>query len=198
MLKVSGVSGAGPIFANIMSMLYNEKEYPEKFPQPEGLVRVAICPLSGKKPSEYCPTDIEELIPERDYTALKHICDMHVKSGETISTMIPAKYRAWAEQIGLKTQAAESGQEQEFQIVNPKDGAVYYRLSNLKPEFQSIRFQLSCSDNEQNVEWFLNGHLIKTTSNDHTLLWNVKPGHFVLKAVSEEKILSSGVEFEVR
>jgi penicillin-binding protein 1C len=198
MLKVSGVSGAGPIFANIMSMLYNKKEYPEKFTQPEGLVRITICPLSGKKPSKYCPTSIEELIPQRDYVASRDICDMHVKREEVVSTMVPAKYQDWAKQMGIKTQTRQPGEEKLFQIVNPKDGAVYYRLSNLKPEYQSVRFQLNCSDSDQKVNWFLNAIPIKTTSNGHTFLWTIHPGQFVLKAVSEENALSSSVEFEVR
>ena len=198
MLKVSGVSGAGPIFANIMSMLYNRKEYPEKFPQPQGLARITICPLSGKKPSKYCPTSIEELIPERDLIASPEICDMHVKGEEVVSTVVPAKYQDWANQMGLKTQTRQPGEEQLFQIINPKDGAVYYRLSNLKPEYQSVRFQLNCPDGDQKVNWFLNGILIKTTSNNNTFLWTVHPGQFGLRAVSEEKELSSSIEFEVR
>lgn len=197
MLKVSGVTGAGPMFANIMSMLYNKKEYPEKFKQPEGLVRVTICPLSGKAPSRYCPTAIEELIPERDLTASKKICEMHVQKDEHAATVVPAKFRAWASELGIETQQSEE-QYPEFRIVNPKDRAVYHRMSNLKPQYQSVRFQLDCSDVDQKVDWYLNGDLVGTTSNDHTFLWNVKPGHFVLKALSEENDLSSSVEFEVK
>jgi penicillin-binding protein 1C len=197
MLKVSGVTGAGPIFASIMTTLYNKKEYPEKFSQPEGLVRVIICPLSGKVPSKYCQTTVEELIPKRDLSASRDICEMHVQRDEKIASVVPAKFRAWADELGLETQQRDE-QDSEFRIVNPKSGAIYYRMSNLRPEYQSVRFQLNCSDIDQKVDWYLNGDLVGTTSNDQTFLWNVKPGHFVLKAISDENSLSSSVDFEVK
>jgi len=41
MLKVSGVSGAGPIFTNIMLQLYKERPRPDPFAIPPGLNRVS-------------------------------------------------------------------------------------------------------------------------------------------------------------
>ncbi|MFQ6091586.1 MAG: transglycosylase domain-containing protein [bacterium] len=200
MLKVSGVSGADPIFANIMLMLYNDKRWPEKFSRPDGLVKVPICPLSGKKPKAHCSASIEELIPERDLAAYETgNCDMHIQRGKEIATVVPAKYRIWADELGIDTQRADYHREHEFQITNPKNGAVYYRLSNLAPEFQSINFRLNCSAREQRVKWFLDKNPIRTTYQDHSFLWQIKPGHFVLTVVPEGNVhLLSSVEFDVR
>jgi penicillin-binding protein 1C len=67
MMRVSGITGAGPIFAGTMLMLYSDKKYPADFPPPEGISRINICPLSGKKPGPHCPTVLNEFIPERDF-----------------------------------------------------------------------------------------------------------------------------------
>lgn len=200
MQKVSGVSGAGPIFANIMLMLYNNRNWPEGFPQPDGLVNVPICPLSGKKPNTYCSISIEELIPERDVAAYeKSICDMHIQRGEEVATVVPEKYRIWAEELGIETQTEDYCEEEKFQIANPKDGAVYHRLSNLAPEFQSINCRLNCSHKDQKVMWLLNKEPIHTTYQDHNFLWQITPGDFVLTVISgKNENVASRVEFSVR
>ncbi len=200
MLKVSGVSGAGPMFADIMLMLYHDKRWPEKFPQPDGLVKVRICPLSGKKCNTYCSTSIEELIPARDVAAYEiSSCDMHIQRGDETATVVPAKYRIWAEELGIETQLADYVEENKFQIANPKNGAVYHRLPNLASEFQSINFKLNCSRKDQRITWFLNEKPIQTTHQDHSFLWQIVPGDFILSVVSEEdEKRSSRVQFRVK
>ncbi|MCK4233910.1 penicillin-binding protein 1C [candidate division WOR-3 bacterium] len=200
MQKVSGISGAGPIFANIMQMLYNDKKWPEKFPLPDDLVKVPICPLSGKRPTQNCQSIIEEIIPERDLLSYeKDSCNMHIHYGKEVFTVLPARYREWAEEIGIEILPVEHFQQQEFTISNPKDGAVYHRLSNLSPEYQSIKFEHKSSNKEERVKWFLNGDFLRTTYIDHTFLWQIKPGNYTLKVVSEkDKNLSNSIEFTVK
>lgn len=200
MQNVSGVSGAGPIFANIMMMLYNDREWPEKYPIPSDIVKVPICALSGKKPNINCSSIIEEIIPERDLANYERdICNMHIKHKGEIFTVLPEKYHEWAKNLGIKTPPNEYCQEKEFSISNPKDGVIYYRLSNLSPEFQSIRFELKNSTTEGKIEWILNGIHLQTTSKEHSFLWQVNPGRYILKAVSEDdNNLSDSIEFIVR
>lgn len=200
MLKVSGVSGAGPLFANIMYMLYNKKDFPEKYPKPMGLVSVKICPLSGQRPGPHCPTTIEEMIPERDLASYqKSICRMHTTFGEKTVTVVPVKFRAWAEGLGFETRVDTDENSKTFRIVNPQDGSEYLRLPNLAPTFQSIRFQLQCIDPNQTVKWYLNNELIQTTKKEHTFLWQAKPGNFILKAVSvRHKNLQNEITFMVK
>lgn len=200
MQKVSGVSGAGPIFASIMLTLYSDKKWPEKYPLPDGLVKAVVCPLSGKRPTRNCPSIIEEIIPERDLIFYeKDSCDMHIYYGKEVFTVLPVKYREWAEGLGIKTPPGGHFQECEFTISNPKDGAVYHRLSNLSPEYQSIKFELKSSIKDERVKWFLNEIPLRTTYKDHSFLWQIKPGNYTLKAVSEKnKDLCSNIEFTVK
>jgi penicillin-binding protein 1C len=199
MMKVSGITGAGPIFANIMFSLYQNKSWPERYDPPEGLVRVVICPLSGKKPGKYCPSRLEEFIPQRDLLEYETSeCTMHLNAGEETKTVVPAEFRPWADQLGIET-VTRSVSQSAVEIVHPGNKAVYYRMTNLKPEFQSIRFQAECYPDSATLLWFLNEHFLQKTYGKHEFLWQVVPGNFVLKAVREgDKNFCSQVEFEVR
>ena len=200
MLKVSGVTGAGPLFANIMTSLYRNREYPGNTPRPDSLVTVRICPLSGKKPGPACPAIIEEIIQEQDFKIWQsEECDMHIAKNNKITTVVSARFKPWAEKLGYETRYPEGTDESTFKIVNPKDGAEYLRLPNLAPEYQSVRFQLDCADPQQAVQWYLNDQLIKTTTNDHAFLWEVKPGSYCLRAVSgKNNHLNDELHFSVR
>jgi len=218
MQKVSGVSGAGPLFTEIMMMLYGKKKWPSKFTMPEGLVKVPICSLSGKNPNQNCPSIIEETIPQRDLSAYQkencrvHVCyaidvrngllssdncsDEHIR--QEVFTVLPTRYQKWAEDLGIKTPPAPM-QRKEFAISNPKDGAIYHRFSNLLPEYQSIKFELKDSIEDDSVKWFMNDIPLRTTHEEHSFLWQIKPGDYTLKAVSEkDENLSDTVRFTVK
>ena len=199
MMKVSGITGAGPLFANIMYSLYQNKTWPEKYDPPEGLVRHPICPLSGKRPNKYCPSRLEEFITLRDLAEYEaDECTMHLADGNRSKTVVPAEFRVWADQLGIES-ASHPVNQAVVEIVHPKNKAVYYRLPNLKPEFQSIRFQAESYPNSAILSWFLNDQFLQRTSGKHEFLWQVTPGNFVLKAVTgDDENIGSQVEFEVR
>ncbi len=200
MMKVSGVTGAGPLFRNIMLLLYDRKEEPGEFPRPEGLVRVQICPLSGKRPGPACPSVLEEWIPERDLARFRQeVCQMHRRAGQVTKTVLPNRFRKWAQQMGLAVESPPKSPQERFAIVNPRNGAVYHRLPDLDPRYQTIRFQLDCSHPEQEVAWYLNGQLIRRTRNEHTFLWQATPGQYRLKAKSlSSDALQDEVGFSVK
>jgi penicillin-binding protein 1C len=199
MMKVSGITGAGPIFANIIYSLYQNKTWPEKHEPPDGLVKRDICPLSGKKPNRYCPSRLEEFILLRDLPEYESDeCTMHLTDGNEKKTVVPAEFRVWADQLGIES-AARPEDRAAVEIVHPKNKAVYYRLPNLKPEFQSIRFQAESCPNSFTLQWFINNQFLQKTSGKHEFLWQVTPGNFTLKAVQEnDESVFSQVEFEVK
>lgn len=200
MQKVSGVSGAGPLFANIMHLLYSKKDYPEKEPLPEELTQVPICPLSGKRPNRSCPSTIEEIIPKENLTSYyKDSCNMHANDKGKVHTVLPGRYKEWAEGLEAKNTAREIKQEERFKIIKPQDGAIFYRLSNVKPEYQSIKIELITTEKEEKVTWFLNEKLLKETFKEHNFLWQIKPGEYCLIARSDkDKNLSSCINFTVK
>ncbi len=74
MTELSGSRGAGLIWNMIMSDYYAVSE-PTPFAEPEGLVTVAVCPVSGELPGAYCPDAVEELFTTE--TAPTMTCTVH-------------------------------------------------------------------------------------------------------------------------
>jgi penicillin-binding protein 1C len=200
MQKVSGVSGAGPLFANIMHLLYSKKDYPEKESLPEELTRIPICPLSGKRPSCSCPSTIEEIIPRENLASYyKDSCDMHTHSKGEAHTVLPGRYEEWAEGFESKNKNREIKQEERFKIIKPQDGAIFYRLSNVKPEYQSIEIKLTTTQENEKVTWLLNDKKLKETSKNNSFLWQIEPGEYCLTAKSNTyKDISNSVNFIVK
>jgi 1A family penicillin-binding protein len=60
MLGVSGVSGAGPIWHDFMTMAHRNAPV-RSFAQPQGLVRAAVCVDSGLLPTQWCARRRSEL-----------------------------------------------------------------------------------------------------------------------------------------
>ncbi len=75
MRNVSGVSGAGPLFRDIMLLLdKREKKTSSNFTIPEGLIEVYICPQSGMLVSSSCPGKIKEIFIKG--TEPKEVCNL--------------------------------------------------------------------------------------------------------------------------
>lgn len=55
----SGITGASPIWNNIMRALLSEKQ-PHIFPEPSGLIKVKICKTTGTLTCTGCPQTVEE------------------------------------------------------------------------------------------------------------------------------------------
>jgi penicillin-binding protein 1C len=187
MMKVSGVSGAGPIFANIMLQLYKERPRPVPFAIPPGLNRVSICPLSGKKPVDACPTRIEEWLTDRDMPRYhEEVCDMHFIQDRHVQTVVPAKFRSWAEPLGYTIESTMNVRIDSLSIIAPKNGAVFYRFPNLAPEYQSIRLAADCPDSYPKIYWVLNGEQLAVTEKNHEFLWQIREGIYHLEIRADE------------
>ncbi len=76
--KVSGVTGAGRIWADVMRSIHGRKKVPD-FEVPEGLLQLPICPLSGKAPGPDCPHSVLEWFRRGESTPERAVCDWHKK-----------------------------------------------------------------------------------------------------------------------
>lgn len=120
---VSGITGAGPLFHEVMSAAMGPRE---KLPLPisasDELERVAICPLSGDRVTVACPGRVFEWLT-RDEAAELPYDEMHervdvdahngLRAGHAASATcervtktferFPPRYAAWAESAGRPT-----------------------------------------------------------------------------------------------
>lgn len=87
---LSGASGAGPIFSEIMELLNREKSG-ESFQLPNTVERVSVCSYSGKLVSEFCPHSRFEIFKIGQKP--KEICSFHQDVDHT--HRIPSQYAQW-------------------------------------------------------------------------------------------------------
>ncbi len=115
MRHVSGVAGAAPIWHDFMEEVLKGRPAQE-FVEPEGLVRVEVCALSGKLPSPHCPHRKTELFIAG--TEPREYCTMHRPVRIDVSTGMLATEACPSEQVMervytfLPTEAMEWGRKQ--------------------------------------------------------------------------------------
>lgn len=91
---VSGITGAAPIWHDIMQMVLKDRKplWPEK---PEGVVGRDICSITGKLPTSESPCDTrheyfwEKYLPNNNYAAQKEIW-IRKDNGQVLNPAIPA------------------------------------------------------------------------------------------------------------
>jgi len=117
MRHVSGVTGAAPIWHDFMEEVLAARPL-AGFVEPEGLVHVEVCALSGQLPNRYCPHRRSELFMAG--TEPKETCQMHQlfaldpttgqlasydtppeRIVERVYTVLPAEAVEWGRERGM-------------------------------------------------------------------------------------------------
>lgn len=116
MNEVTGATGAGPLLRDTWMQLARVRR-PELPARPEGLVDVAVCPLSGLPPGPDCPHEVREAMHVA--SSPRRRCDVHrriaidratgLRAGQgcegsgverRLVTDVPAEARDWAQGAG--------------------------------------------------------------------------------------------------
>lgn len=206
MQKISGVTGAAPLWSRIMLHLHSSQE-PATFPPPNGMVQRPICSVSGFKPTPACPAVVQEYfwsedLPhyDRQLDPIYRTVEASQKTGSTPKYEIefPSEYRSW-----LANQPQHSHVISSLKIAFPKEGDYFIlQTPNSARPKQQLEFKLigddlwSVSDHRtQSVEWRLNGALL-STQQAQSLFWTPHPGQWTLEARSGNQV--DRVHFEVR
>ena len=117
MRHVSGVAGAAPTWHDFMEEVLKGRPVQE-FAEPEGLVRVEVCSLSGQLPSPHCPHRKTELFiagtEPRQYCTMHRPVRIDVTTGmlategcsseqvvERVYTFLPAEAVEWGRKQGI-------------------------------------------------------------------------------------------------
>ncbi|MCU0454453.1 MAG: penicillin-binding protein 1C [Bacteroidetes bacterium] len=110
MRGVSGVSGAGAIFFDVMMDLHDPRQagFPEPFPLNERLVSIDVCARSGLRPTADCVTTIrEQFIPGTEPEAECSVHRRFTESGpggervERVYEFFGEEYREWGREEGI-------------------------------------------------------------------------------------------------
>jgi penicillin-binding protein 1C len=165
MENVSGITGAGPLFRDIVLLLASGRR--DAFVEPPGLVHAAICPVSGLRPSARCPSTMDEIFLAGTEPA--GICGLpHVK------TRTPAPSAALGPTLP----------KSDVSIVFPQDGDIFKLDPVLRPEFQTVTLQVRLADgvSVDTVEWWINGRNAGAGGPPFRLAWKLVPGSYTIRA----------------
>jgi penicillin-binding protein 1C len=168
MRNVSGVTGAGPLFRDILQLAVSRAPAAD-FPEPPGIVRASICPLSGLKPGPACTGVIQEIFssgtePQKT-CALTHV-QTAPRSGPTAAA------------VGIKI--PPNG----IVIVSPLDGDIFKLDPVLRGSFQSINLRAVLAEGlaVEAVEWWINGTRVASCGPPFKWTWNLRPGSYTIQA----------------
>jgi penicillin-binding protein 1C len=193
----SGVTGAAPIFHDVM--LAAQARVGGRVPaaddplvdRPSDLAPRAICALSGREATEYCPRLETEWIPvDRPAAA----CGWHRRLRDRVVVDWPPIYRAWARQGGLLASTAPDtsfrvtasvantlpsrvGQAaaERLRIVNPPPGATYLYDPTLRAEFQTLPLR-AVAGAAARLAWEVDGRAVGASPVDRALDWPLARG----------------------
>jgi len=169
---VSGITGCGPLFRDVMLLLHRDRR-PSAFRPPADIVRRTVCAASGELASAGCSTRVEEIFAVG--TAPELICDVNHDAEEGPASRAPLV------SIPRRVSAVPVGPR----IVFPEDGAVFQVDPVLRAEYQKVRCRASLGGLEglRALEWYVD-EARAGTSSGATWVWNLRPGSYTIKAVA--------------
>ncbi|MEO0206740.1 MAG: penicillin-binding transpeptidase domain-containing protein, partial [candidate division WOR-3 bacterium] len=177
---VSGISGAAPLFRDIMIELHRDG-YPKEFERPKSVVSAKVCARSGLIPTKRCPSLEELFIPG---TEPKDTCDYCENKKE--------------EFLVLKTDSKIENKT--LTIIHPNDGDIFKLDPQIPYRNQAISIK-ACGDTSiKKIILKLNGNILcERNEREVTFLWQPKPGLYELEAtgISTSGEISDRVKYRV-
>lgn len=203
MRDVSGVTGAGPLWRDVMLRVAGQ-DPPEAFAVPDGLERAVICPLSGQLATQRCEHQLDEWFPTG---AQPGPCTAHVearidtRNGLLAGPTCPAAvtelrtfthlpdHPAWSrrhlrpppELVSPLCPGAEDALPvQRLRIESPADGTAYYLDSQLPAEVQQVGLFAHVPAGAE-VQWRVDGQVVATGAR---AFWPLRRGVHRIEAQS--------------
>jgi penicillin-binding protein 1C len=137
MQRVSGITGAAPIFQRVMRRAMRGIA-PAPLVDRRRFAHATICALSGAVATPSCPGALDEVfLPGSEP---RESCTMHRPAGGRVEVAVGAVYAAWAEREGLDVVAAPAPGAPA--LLMPEDGDAYALDPGVPERDQSIPVRL--------------------------------------------------------
>jgi len=222
MKKVSGITGAGPLFRSIMRFMH-KKVKPSEFLRPDGIVEYPVCPSSGAIPSKACPQSIKECFiigkePCESCSVHREV-DVDSRTGRAASPgcpdrfvkhrvyeVYPPLYAEWMSERRMEMPPASSGSQQRRDepealtapvVISPKDGDIFRIDPVLRREYQIIHLKAVVPENTARVEWWIDGKREGEMAHPFTYEWPLRKGTHQVYVKADGKKDSKTVQFLV-
>lgn len=207
---VSGVSGAGPIFTDVITYLHSPPygQPPVDFSIPGKLERVNICARSGKLPTAACRKTISEWFPKGKAPAEQ--CTIHKEylvedndgnKDTKVYEIFPVEYAAWSSSEGLLQPPPSAtpvhnsmvdNRVKRLAIVSPNTGDYFKIDPVLRSEYQTITISGFVPRAISHVMLYINGEE-KMPFDADGVQWKLQKGiyRFQLCGLSENQSVKS-------
>ena len=185
MHNVSGITGCGPLFRDIMLLLHRESPA-DSFSRPNGLTTASVCPVSGNLTTDGCPGSMEEIFIQGTEPA--DFCRTHTLSEQKIIT------------AGMNSTSLERSVSPRIRF--PVHGDIFKLDPVLRKDYQALVFRALIPEPLRGypVEWWINGQKIGETLSSASAPWKLEPGSYSLQIripAGEKYITSRMVHFTV-
>jgi penicillin-binding protein 1C len=203
MREISGVTGAGPIFHDIMMLLHRNSNTGD-FHTPPKIRSEAVCSFSGALPHRGCINLTDEYFVEG--TEPKNLCSFHLNNGAINTSALMPEYSKWLEDASNGNFARHENMpaknvfsQAPLKIIHPRDNAVFKIDPNVKLSYQSIYFEALAPDQTNEINWYLNDRLYQSSLHPFKVQWNLSPGKHRLRAEGKagDKIFRDEIRMEV-
>ncbi len=186
---VSGVTGAGPLWAAVMDRVTRGRSVrPEP---PDTLERVTTCALSGLAPGPHCPHTVDDWAPRG--AEARPTCSWHPGA---CGVAWPPELLPWAADHDLADAGCEGSGEPG--IAWPADGTVLYVDPRIPSEHQRVPLRAEAPAGARVAEWYAGGTLIARSDPAAPALWQPSAtGEFELALVVDGRAAGT-VRIEVR
>lgn len=189
--EVSGVTGAGPLWAAVLDRVTGDAA--AGFSRPPGVVRRKACALSGLAPGPACGDVVEDWAPKG--SPRRPSCDWHVEiavdprtglaaagcDGSIPRTFVrwPAEYAAWARDAGLPAAPAAAPGcggaagpiDGRVAITYPAPGASFWLDRGEPLEHQHIPLRAAAATGRGLATWRVDGAVVAAVPPDEPALW---------------------------
>ncbi len=185
---VSGITGAGSIFRDVMMMLWDRMDMGGDFPLPDGIVKREICPVSGDLAGPYCAHAMTELFVEGNVPSVA--CTVHAYPPTTSASMPEVhgqEYRRWVEQNAIPAPPAAMLPAETTRgpaVVFPADGDVFQLVPGMSESRQAIRLKALAASNPDTVTWWIDGVRYGESPSPYDLWWRLVPGQHTFRVTA--------------
>lgn len=185
---VTGVTGAGPLWASVMDRVTAGRG--AALAAPVGWSRRSACALSGAIPGPYCTHVVEDWVPEREPD--RPTCTWHTAA---CRVDWPPELASWAHDHGEVEPGCPGGDR--VSIAYPADGTVLYVDPRMPADHQRIPLRAEAAAGTR-IDWAVDGQWVAASNAGEPVLW--RPGtagaHEIVASVGSRP--ADTVRIEVR
>ena len=140
---------------------------------PAGIVKQAICPLSGESVSENCPNVVEEYFADQNLPS--KVCTWHVRENGQVKVKYPELYKEWAmknnpgEVVGIEIAPTR-------RISFPQQGDFFYISDAIPRQDQQITFEVMGFEPGAAIDYYLDGVLYRRMVYPKFPVWQLEKG----------------------